>query len=424
MSGTDAEIARVFRDEAAAAVAVVARAVRDLDIAEDAVQDAFARAVANWPTRGVPDNPAAWITTAAKNAAIDRLRSARRSDARQEQLEALARIEGDAAADAETEEQEVDQSSIADDRLRLIFTCCHPALALDARVALTLRLVGGLQTPEIARAFLVPEATLAQRLVRAKRKVRAAGIPFELPPDHLLPERVSGVLAVLYLVFNEGYLASGGDAPVRRELCAEAIRLARLLARLMPDEPEALGLHALLLLQDARRPARFGASGRLILLEEQNRALWDHDQIALGVALVERALRMRRPGPYQLQAAIAAIHDEAATAADTDWTQIALLYGELLQRWRSPVIELNRAVAVAMSDGPATGLLLVDALAEDGRLDGYHLLHSTRADLLRRLERAEEACEAYRRARELAPSDAERAFLERRIRELSPSAPR
>jgi RNA polymerase sigma-70 factor (ECF subfamily) len=424
VSATDAEIARVFRDEAAAAVAVVARAVRDLDIAEDAVQDAFARAVANWPKRGVPDNPAAWITAAAKNAAIDRLRSARRAGARQEQLEALARIQGDATEDPETEEQEVDHSSIADDRLRLLFTCCHPALALDARVALTLRLVGGLQTPEIARAFLLPEATLAQRLVRAKRKVRAAGIPFELPPDHLLPERVSGVLAVLYLVFNEGYLASSGEAPVRRELCAEAIRLARLLVRLMPDEPEVLGLHALLLLQDARRPARFGASGGLILLEDQNRALWDREQIAVGVALVERALRMRQPGPYQLQAAIAAVHDEAATAADTDWAEIALLYDELLRRSRSPVVELNRAVAVAMADGPAHGLQLVDALAADGRLDGYHLLHATRADLLRRLERADEACEAYRRARELAPSDAERAFLDRRLDELSRSGRR
>jgi RNA polymerase sigma-70 factor (ECF subfamily) len=419
VSGAHDEIARVFREEAAAAVAVVARAVRDLDIAEDAVQDAFARAVASWPRRGIPDNPAAWITATAKNAAIDRLRSARRSDVRQEQLEALARIEGHAAEDPVTEEQEVDQSSIADDRLRLIFTCCHPALALDARVALTLRLVGGLQTPEIARAFLVPEATLAQRLVRAKRKVRAAGIPFEVPPDHLLPERVSGVLAVLYLVFNEGYLASTGEAPIRRELCAEAIRLARLLSRLMPDEPEVLGLLALLLLQDARRPARFGASGRLVLLEDQNRALWDREQIAVGVTLVERALRLRRPGPYQLQAAIAAVHDEAATAADTDWAQIALLYDELLRRWRSPVIELNRAVAIAMADGPAQGLELIDALAADGRLDGYHLLHSARADLLRRLERHEEACQAYRRARELAPSEAERAFLDRRIAELS-----
>jgi RNA polymerase sigma-70 factor, ECF subfamily len=418
VSGAHAEIARVFKEEAGAAVAVVARAVRDLDIAEDAVQDAFTRAVASWPVRGIPDNPAAWITAAAKNAAIDRLRSARRSDQRQTQLEALARIQGD-VADDETEEQEVDESSIADDRLRLIFTCCHPALALDARVALTLRLVGGLQTPEIARAFLVPEPTLAQRLVRAKRKVRDAGIPFDLPADHLLPERVSGVLAVLYLVFNEGYLASSGEAPIRRELCAEAIRLARLLLRLMPDEPEVLGLLALLLLQDARRPARFGASGRLILLEEQNRALWDRPLISEGVALVEQALRLRRPGPYQLQAAIAAVHDEAATAAETDWAQIALLYDELLRRVRSPVIELNRAVAVAMADGPAAGLELVDALAEDGRLDGYHLLHATRADLLRRLDRRQEACESYARARELAPSEAERAFLQRRIVELN-----
>jgi RNA polymerase sigma-70 factor, ECF subfamily len=418
VSGAHAEIARVFKEEAGAAVAVVARAVRDLDIAEDAVQDAFTRAVASWPVRGIPDNPAAWITAAAKNAAIDRLRSARRSDQRQTQLEALARIQGD-VADDETEEQEVDESSIADDRLRLIFTCCHPALALDARVALTLRLVGGLQTPEIARAFLVPEPTLAQRLVRAKRKVRDAGIPFDLPADHLLPERVSGVLAVLYLVFNEGYLASSGEAPIRRELCAEAIRLARLLLRLMPDEPEVLGLLALLLLQDARRPARFGASGRLILLEEQNRALWDRPLISEGVALVEQALRLRRPGPYQLQAAIAAVHDEAATAAETDWAQIALLYDELLRRVRSPVIELNRAVAVAMADGPAAGLELVDALAEDGRLDGYHLLHATRADLLRRLDRREEAAAAYREALARTESPVEREFLESRLAALT-----
>jgi RNA polymerase sigma-70 factor (ECF subfamily) len=407
-------IGRVFRQESGRSVAALIRVFGQIDIAEDAVQDAFARAVASWPARGIPDNPAAWITATAKNAAIDRLRSARRSDARQEQLEALARIQGDAAEDPDTEEQEVDQSSIADDRLRLLFTCCHPALALDARVALTLRLVGGLQTPEIARAFLVPEATLAQRLVRAKRKVRAAAIPFELPPDHLLPERVSGVLAVLYLVFNEGYLASSGEAPVRRELCAEAIRLARLLARLMPDEAEVLGLHALLLLQDARRPARFGASGRLILLEDQNRALWTREQITAGVALVEQALRLRRPGPYQLQAAIAALHATAPTAADTDWRQIAELYGALARRAPSPVVDVNRAVAVGMACGPRAGLGLLDALAADRRIAGYQPFHAARADMLRRAGDTGAAERAYERAIELSANAVERAELERR----------
>ena len=306
---------------------------------------------------------------------------------------------------------------LVDDRLRLIFTCCHPALAMDARVALTLRTLGGLTTPEIARAFLVPEPTLAQRLVRAKRKIRDAGIPYRVPPVELLPERLEGVLQVLYLVFNEGHTASSGDELVRRELCAEAIRMARLLTALMPDEPETLGLLALMLLHDARREARTSAEGELVLLDDQERARWDRAKIQEGRELVERALLVRRPGPYQLQAAIAAVHDEAETPGATDWPQIALLYRELMALAPSPVVELNLAVAVAMSDGPAVGLAMVDGLAADGRLDDYVYLHATRADLLRRLDRRSEAAAAYRRALALATNATEHRFLERRLAE-------
>jgi RNA polymerase sigma-70 factor (ECF subfamily) len=310
--------------------------------------------------------------------------------------------------------------SIADDRLRLIFTCCHPALPMDGRVALTLRTLGGLTTPEIARAFLVPEPTLAQRLVRAKRKIRDAGIPYRVPPRELLPERLNGVLRVL----NEGYAASSGDALIRRELSGEAIRLARLVESLLPEEPEAMGLLALMLLHDARRDARVGPDGALILLEDQDRGRWDATAIAEGQALVERALRLGRPGPYQLQAAIAALHDEAPSAAATDWAQIAALYAALRQRDPSPVVELNLAVAVAMADGPATGLAMIDGLASSGTLDDYPYLHSARADLLRRLERWSEAATAYQRAVALATNGAERAFLERRLAELAVAANR
>jgi RNA polymerase sigma-70 factor (ECF subfamily) len=365
----------------------------------------------------VPDNPGAWITTTARNRAIDRLRRRARLREKTEQLGRESVIQAELAA---IEPGEADDGMpIADDRLRLVFTCCHPALPLDGRVALTLRTLGGLTTPEIARAFLVPEPTLAQRLVRAKRKIRDAGIPYRVPPRELLPERLDSVLRVLYLVYNEGYSASSGDALVRRELSVEAIRLARLVAGLMPDEPETLGLLALMLLHDARREARVDADGDLVLLEDQDRSRWDAGRIAEGTALVERSLRMGRPGPYQLQAAIAALHDGAPTAADTDWRQIALLYDAMRRMDPSPVVALNQAVAVAMADSPATGLAMADAIGADGALEDYPYFHAARADLLRRLDRRSEAADAYRRAVALTDNGPERAFLERRVVEMT-----
>jgi RNA polymerase sigma-70 factor (ECF subfamily) len=373
------------------------------------VQDAFAEALRTWSQRGVPRNPGAWITTTARNRAVDRLRRERTLREKTETLTRLAALEalgGD----------ESDVSGIPDDRLRLIFTCCHPALPMEARIALTLRTLGGLTTGEIARAFLVAEPAMAQRIVRAKRKIAAAGIPYRVPPPELLPERLPGVLAVLYLVFNEGYAATSGPL-VRTELCDEAIRLARVLHHLIPGEPEAAGLLALMLLQHSRREARADASGDLVLLEDQDRARWDHDMIDEGLAQLDGALASRRPGPYQLQAAIAALHAQAPRAEDTDWPQIAALYDRLAESTPSPVVELNRAVAVAMADGPARGLAMTDPLV--GELHGYHLFHAARADLLRRLERREEAAAAYRRALELVANPSERRYLLRRLDEVT-----
>jgi RNA polymerase sigma-70 factor (ECF subfamily) len=410
-------VARLFREEQGRAVATLIRVTGDFDLAEEAVQDAFISALETWPSRGVPSNPGAWITTTARNRAIDRLRRRRRLVektellARETTLEAELRAIGSDPTDA--------AMPIADDRLRLIFTCCHPALAMDARVALTLRTLGGLTTPEIARAFLVPEPTLAQRLVRAKRKIRDAGIPYRVPPAELLPERLAGVLHVLYLVFNEGYAASSGDALIRRELCAEAIRLTRVVVELLPDEPEARGLLALMLLHDARRDARVDDAGQLVLLDDQDRSRWDEDRITEGRTLIVAVLEEQRPGPYQVQAAIAALHDEAATAADTDWPQIAILYRRLLEMTPSPVVELNLAAAVAMADGPAVGLAMMDGIAAAGELDSYPYLHASRADLLRRLGRWSEADAAYRRALALTTNGAERSFLERRLTEVA-----
>ena len=394
------DVGRVFKEEWGRAVAALTRVLGDIQLAEDAVQDAFATALERWPRDGEPASPGAWIITAARNRAIDRIR---RDQVFTRKAEMLARLQALPA-------DEDDVSPIPDDRLALVFTCCHPALAAESRVALTLRQVAGLTTSEIAHAFLVAEPAMAQRLVRAKKKIRDAGIPFRVPPDHLLPERLRSVLAVLYLVFNEGYSASGEGVPIRDDLCDEAIRLAKLLAVLMPDEPEALGLLALMLLHDARREARVGADGEIVLLADQDRGRWDRSRIDEGTRILERALSYRRAGSYQLQAAIAALHLEETT----DWPQIAALYDELARVEPTPIVELNRAVAVAMAHGPELGLELMDRID----LPGYHLLHAARADLLRRLERNDEAAAAYRDALALEMNSGDRAFLERRLGEV------
>jgi RNA polymerase sigma-70 factor (ECF subfamily) len=394
------DIAAIFRAESGRSVATLVRLFGDIDIAEEAVQDAFAVALERWPSSGLPPNPGAWITTTARNRAIDRLRRESSPHDRHAQA-ALVRADDEAIEPV---------GPVSDDRLRLIFTCCHPALAPEAQIALTLRLLGGLATPEIARAFLVQEATMAARITRAKKKIAGAKIPYRVPGDAELPDRLRPVLAVVYLIFNEGYIASSGGDLFRADLCAEAVRLAELLAELMPDEPEVLGLLGLLLLTESRRRARTAPDGSLVLLPDQDRTLWDRDLIAEGQTLVRACLRRNQPGPYQIQAAINAVHSDARTAAHTDWGQILALYDQLLAVNPTPVVALNRAIALAEVKGPAAALAEVDCLD----LPQYHLFHATRADLLTRLARHAEAAIAFDLARDLAANAAERQFLEKR----------
>lgn len=403
----------VFREESGKIIASLIRVSGSFDRAEDATQEAFAAALTAWPKTGIPTNPAAWMMTAAHRKLIDQVRR----DRTVRDKEDAVRYEIEAFAPSSEPDLESEPMHLPDDRLRLIFTCCHPALNREGQVALTLRTLGGLTTPEIAKAFLLPEPTLAQRLVRAKRKIQEAHIPYEVPPPESLAERLASVQAVIYLIFNEGYVAASGEKLIRTDLCAEAIRLARVLRELMPKEAENLGLLALMLLHDSRRPART-REGKLVTLEEQDRSLWDQNEIAEGLAILDEAWKTRRIGPYQLQAAISALHSSAKTSADTDWSQIVALYGKLLELNPSPIIALNQAVAIAMSIGFEDGLKRIDALGQSGELKNYYLFHAARADLLRRLQRPVEAAESYHSALALATNEIERTFLRDRLKDM------
>ena len=404
--------ARVYREHSGRVLATLIRQLGDFDRAQDALQDAVTRALEIWPTDGIPDNPAGWLIATGRNKAIDRLRRERNFASKQDEIRASTKF---ITEPVEIEEDDV----IADDRLRLVFTACHPALAMEARVALTLRTLGGLTTSQIARAFLVPETTMAQRLVRAKKKIRLAGIPYRVPERERLPERVDSVLAVIYLIFNEGYTASDGDELIRRELSMEAIRLGRLVCSLMPNEPEALGLTALMMLHDSRRAARVSPTGELVTLEEQDRNLWNREQILEGLSLLDRAMRSQQPGPYQIQAAIGALHARAATPEATNWPQIVALYDRLFELTESAVVALNRAAAIGMASGPGAGLATLEAIEREETLLDYYLLHAAKADFLRRAGRYDEAVTSYDRALSLVSNARERAYLERRRLECS-----